>query len=42
MPLASNLISFVFPLGFLRSHIGLEHLNDVRRICWSIFIVIFA
>jgi hypothetical protein len=40
MPLASNLITFVFPFGFCRGHIGLKHLHGVRRICQSIFIMI--
>jgi hypothetical protein len=42
MPLASNLITFVFPFGFLGGHIGLKHLHGVRRICQSIFIMIHA
>jgi hypothetical protein len=32
MPLASNFIAFVFPLFFLRGHIGLEHLLGARKI----------
>jgi hypothetical protein len=42
MPLASNIIAFVFPLGFLGGHIGLEHLHVAKKICWSIFTMVFT
>jgi hypothetical protein len=39
MPLASNLIAFILPLGFHGMHIGLECLHGFKGFYSSIFTV---